>query len=281
MAYGNFTWTLWLLNPWDIWKYLGGKSKVPNWIGVAKWVASFLKLTSMSRCFSFLPSPSRSWSAPLLCIRSNLLLTQSSVYSWTSGLIDKERSCNGEGADMLLQRGNRLPFPDLNPILFPNTWSLAHCCFSQLQITEGRDALAQVGGPSWLWKPSQLLVSLRSALLVSGALVRLRELRCDDLSREFVPREGVESRQRKQNGTHSQHCWLQGDRGTPEASCLDVRTNLRAFKPHCDISRASFSFLYYGLSKVDKYLCGWILLFLETQMWIKVYSRWWEVISQC
>lgn len=49
-------------------------------------------------------------------------------------------------------------------------------------------------------KPSQLLMSLRSALLASGALVRLRELRCDDLSGEFVPREGVESRQRKQNG---------------------------------------------------------------------------------
>ena len=43
-------------------------------------------------------------------------------------------------------------------------------------------------------KPSQLLMSLRSALLASGALVRLRELRCDDLSGEFVPGEGVESR---------------------------------------------------------------------------------------
>ena len=41
---------------------------------------------------------------------------------------------------------------------------------------------------------SQILMSLRSALLTSGALVRLRESRCDDLSGEFFPGEGVESR---------------------------------------------------------------------------------------
>ena len=84
MAYGNFTWTLWLLNPWVIWKYLGAKSKIPNWIGVAKWVASFLKLTSMSRWFSSLPRPSRSCSAPHLFIRSSLLLIQSSASSCVS-----------------------------------------------------------------------------------------------------------------------------------------------------------------------------------------------------
>ena len=35
-------------------------------------------------------------------------------------------------------------------------------------------------------KPSQLLMSLRSALLASVVFVRLRELRCDDLFIEFV-----------------------------------------------------------------------------------------------
>ena len=130
---------------------------------------------------------------------------------WTSGLIDKETSRDGGGYYILLQRGNMFSFPDLNPHFFPNTWSLARYCFCQLQISEGRDALTQVGGLSWLRKPSQLLMSLRSALLASGALVR--ELRCEDLSGEFVPRQGVESRQRKQNGNHCQHDWLQGDRG--------------------------------------------------------------------
>ena len=105
---------------------------------------------------------------------------------WTSGLIDKETSRDGGGYYILLQRGNMFSFPDLNPHFFPNTWSLARYCFCQLQISEGRDALTQVGGLSWLRKPSQLLMSLRSTLLASGVLVRLRELRCDDLSGEFV-----------------------------------------------------------------------------------------------
>ena len=105
---------------------------------------------------------------------------------WTSGLIDKETNRDGGGADMLLQRGNMFSFTDLNSHFFPNTWSLALYCFCQLQISEGRDALTQVGGLSWLRKPSQLPMCLRSALLASGVFVRLRELRCDDLSIEFV-----------------------------------------------------------------------------------------------
>ena len=95
----------------------------------------------------------------------------------TSGLTDKERSRDGGGTDILLQRDNTFPIPDFNHHFFPNARSLAWCCSSQLQISEGRDGLTQVGGLSWLWKPSQLLMSLRSALLVSGAFIRLRE--CD------------------------------------------------------------------------------------------------------
>ena len=48
------------------------------------------------------------------------------------------------------------------------------------------DALTQVRGLSWLWKPSQLLMSLEYALLVSGVLVRLRKLWCDDFSGDFI-----------------------------------------------------------------------------------------------
>ena len=36
------------------------KSKILSWDRVAQWVASFLKLTCMSKCFSFIPNLSRS-----------------------------------------------------------------------------------------------------------------------------------------------------------------------------------------------------------------------------
>ena len=170
MTYGNVTWTLWLLNLWNIWKYQGEKSNISSWVGVAKWVASFWSSPPCQD--AFLSFPATPEIEPRLFIRSNLLLSQSSasvcVFHMQTGLIDKERSRDGGGAYILLQRDNTFPFPDLNPHFFPNTWSLAWYCSSQLQISEGRDALAQVGGLSWLWKPSQLLMSLRSALLVSG-----------------------------------------------------------------------------------------------------------------
>lgn len=56
-----------------------------------------------------------------------------------------------------------------NPHFFPNVWSAACGCFSQLHISEGRDALSFNGKDSSL---SQLLMSLSSILLASGAPVR-------------------------------------------------------------------------------------------------------------
>ena len=168
----------------------------------------------MSRCFSSLPRPSRSWSAPHLFIRSSLLLSQSSGSSCVShellGWVTRREAGMEEQLIYYSKGITRFPSLTSTPTSFPHL-VLGSLPLSQLQISEGRDALTQVGGLSWLRKPSQLLMSLRSALLASGALVR--ELRCEDLSGEFVPRQGVESRQRKQNGNHCQHDWLQGDRG--------------------------------------------------------------------
>ena len=173
-------------------KYLkvsGRKSKVPNWVGVAKWMASFWSSPPLQMLF-FPSQPLQK----MMCTSSVYQVKSACQPNFsflicllcTSGLTDKERSRDGGGAAILLQSDNTFPFPDLNPHLFPSTWSLALYCFCQLQISESRDALTQVGGLSWLRKPSQLLMSLRSALLASGVLVRLRLLRCDDLSIDFV-----------------------------------------------------------------------------------------------
>ena len=127
MTYGNVTWTLWLLNLWNIWKYQGEKSNISSWVGVAKWVASFWSSPPCQD--AFLSFPATPEIEPRLFIRSNLLLSQSSasvcVFHMQTGLIDKERSRDGGGAYILLQRDNTFPFPDLNPHFFPNTWSLA------------------------------------------------------------------------------------------------------------------------------------------------------------
>ena len=177
-----------LLNPWNIWKYQGEKSKVPNWIGVAKWVASFWSSPPHPDAFlSFPATPEDDVHHVCLsgqvCFSAKVQLPRMSPMNfWTDWQGDRD----GGGADRLLQRGNMFSFTDLNSHFFPNTWSLAAYCFCQLQISEGRDALTQVGGLSWLRKPSQLLMSLRSALLASVVFVRLRELRCDDLFIEFV-----------------------------------------------------------------------------------------------
>ena len=179
---------LWLLNPWNVWKYQGEKSKVPNWVGVAKWVDSFWSSPPCPDAFLSFPATPED-DVHHVCSSGRICFSPKFSFCMclprTSGLIDKERSRDG-GADILLQRDNTFPFPGLNPHFFPNTWSLAWCYSSPLQISEGRDGVTQVGGLSWLWKPSQLLMSLRSALLVSGAFIRLRESWCEDLSEEFV-----------------------------------------------------------------------------------------------
>ena len=93
----------WVLTPWtydfsihEIFESIREK-RVRYQLGWSSQVSGqLLKLTSMSRCFSVLPSRSRRWCAPRLFIRLNLLLTKvqllhvSSTYFWADWQGEKQ-----------------------------------------------------------------------------------------------------------------------------------------------------------------------------------------------
>lgn len=156
----SFSCTLWLLNPWNIWNFQGGKNKQQS----EYWIANFLKLTSISRSFSFLPSPE------LISTTSALQPKFSSLMflPWNPEWINPGRNRKGE---QLMDYSKAIrPFHSLvsNPIsfltsglqqvaAFPSSTSLR----AEMPSFNGKDSSL-----------SQLLMSLSSILLVSGAPVR-------------------------------------------------------------------------------------------------------------
>ena len=92
-----------------------------------------LKLTSMSRCFSFFLSLSRSWCAPCAFIKSRLLLSQSSASSCVSheirGWLTRRQA--GMEEELIYYSKGVTRFPSLTstpPFFLNGPWSLAHCC---------------------------------------------------------------------------------------------------------------------------------------------------------
>ena len=168
----------------------------------------------MSRCFSSLPRPSRSWSAPHLFIRSSLLLSQSSGSSCVShellGWVTRREAGMEEQLIYYSKGITRFPSLTSTPTSFltPGPWLTAASASSRSQKAEMLwlkwEDSPDWGSPasfSWVWG---LLCWPLGCLLGWGSWGVMTSL--ESLSWDLC-------RQRKQNGNHSQHCWLQGDAG--------------------------------------------------------------------